>query len=146
MFAPPGLVGAMPLVALQRMFGQAESALKESAPDEVNSCAGKALDLQLGPRRLGFTPETFIVSFLAYTWFVGAAMAYCIMMPSQSLQDELSPLFAAENSAGKRASSARVRARSADRPVTRAAERHAAAGRACVTQQLQAAAPRTRMQ
>lgn len=31
--------------------------------DEVNSWAGKELDLQIGPRRLAFTSETLILSF-----------------------------------------------------------------------------------
>src|SRR5262249_43271726 len=31
-----------------------------SSPEEINDCAGKHLDLQIGPRRLAFTSETFI--------------------------------------------------------------------------------------
>ena len=39
-------------------FGKAETALMAFTPEEVNSWAGKDLDLQIGPRRLAFTPET----------------------------------------------------------------------------------------
>jgi hypothetical protein len=66
-FAPPALVGPIPYVDLQTMIGQAETALKALTADEVNSWAGKDLDLQIGPRRLAFTPETFILSGSART-------------------------------------------------------------------------------
>jgi hypothetical protein len=32
------------------MIGKAGTALEAFTPDEVNSCAGKELDLQIGPR------------------------------------------------------------------------------------------------
>ena len=37
--------------------------MKAFTPDEVNSWAGKDLDLQIGPRRLAFTSETLMLSF-----------------------------------------------------------------------------------
>jgi hypothetical protein len=45
------------------MIGKAETALEAFVPEEINDCAGKHLDLQIGPRRLAFTSETFILSF-----------------------------------------------------------------------------------
>src|ERR1700722_15364575 len=63
-FAPPALVGPVPFADLQAMIGNAETALKAFNPDEVNSWAGKDLDLQIGPRRLAFTSETLILLFL----------------------------------------------------------------------------------
>src|SRR5262249_34128135 len=42
---------------------KAEKALEAFTPDEVNGWAGKDLDLQIGPRRLSFTSETFILPF-----------------------------------------------------------------------------------
>jgi hypothetical protein len=45
------------------MIGKAETALEAFVPEETNDCAGKHLDLQIGPRRLALTPETFILSF-----------------------------------------------------------------------------------
>jgi len=62
-FTPPALVGPVPFTDLQGMIGQAEKALDGFAPDEVNGWAGKAQDLQIGPRRLAFTSETLILSF-----------------------------------------------------------------------------------
>ena len=59
-FAPPALVGPVPFAELQAMIGKAETALEAFTPDEVNGWAGKDLDLQIGPRRLAFTSETFI--------------------------------------------------------------------------------------
>jgi hypothetical protein len=62
-FDPPALVGPVPFANLQAMIGKAETALKAHNPDEVNSWSGRELDLQIGPRRLAFTSEIFILSF-----------------------------------------------------------------------------------
>ena len=56
-FAPPALIGPVPFADLRAMIGKAETALKAFTPEEVNSWAGKDLDLQIGPRRLAFTSE-----------------------------------------------------------------------------------------
>jgi hypothetical protein len=79
LFAPPALVGPIPFADLQTMIGQAETALKALTPDEVNSWAGKNLDLQIGPRRLAFTPETFILSFSLPNFHFHAVTAYDIL-------------------------------------------------------------------
>jgi hypothetical protein len=72
-FAPPALVGPVPFADLQAMIGKAETALEAFTPDEVNGWAGKNLDLEIGPRRLAFTSETFILSHdLRSRWFAGA--------------------------------------------------------------------------
>jgi hypothetical protein len=64
-FAPPALVGPAPFDELQAMIGKAETALDAHTPDEVNSWAGKDLDLQIGSRRPAFTSETLILSLFA---------------------------------------------------------------------------------
>ena len=79
LFAPPALVGPIPFVDLQAMMAQTETALKAFTPDEVNSWAGKNLDLQIGPRRLAFTSETLILSFSLPNFYFHAVTAYDIL-------------------------------------------------------------------
>jgi hypothetical protein len=52
--------------------------LKALTPEEVNSWAGKDLDLQIGPRRLKFEAETFVLSFSLPNFFFHAVTAYDI--------------------------------------------------------------------
>jgi hypothetical protein len=78
-FVPPPLVGSMPFADLRAMVGEAEIALEAFVPDEVNGCAGKELDLQIGPRRLAFTAETFILSFSLPNFHFHAVTAYDIL-------------------------------------------------------------------
>src|ERR1700743_1088813 len=51
-FTPPALLGPVPFRHLQEMIGKAATALEAVIPEEINDCAGKRLDLQIGPRRL----------------------------------------------------------------------------------------------
>ena len=78
-FAPPALVGPVPFAILRSMIGKAEAALESFTPDEVNSWAGKDLDLQIGPRRLTFTSETLILSFSLPNFYFHAVTAYDIL-------------------------------------------------------------------
>src|ERR1700758_2083219 len=78
-FEPPGLVGPVPFSELRAMIGKAEAALDAYTPDEVNSWAGRDLDLQIGPRRLAFTAEDFILSFLLPNFHFHAVTAYDIL-------------------------------------------------------------------
>jgi hypothetical protein len=78
-FAAPALVGPVPFAELQAMIGHAEQALESFTPDEVNSWAGKDLDLQIGPRRLAFTSETLILSFSLPNFYFHAVTAYDIL-------------------------------------------------------------------
>jgi hypothetical protein len=78
-FDPPCLIGAMPFADLQAMVGEAVTALAALTPDEVNSWAGKALDLQIGPRRLAFTSETYVLSFALPNFHFHAVTAYDIL-------------------------------------------------------------------
>ena len=64
---------------LQAMIGKAETALESFAPEEINDCAGRHLDLQIGPRRLAFTSETFILSFSLPNFHFHAVTAYNIL-------------------------------------------------------------------
>ena len=54
-------------------------ALEALTPEEVNSWVGKDLDLQIGPRRLAFTPETLILSFSLPNFHFHAVTAYGIL-------------------------------------------------------------------
>lgn len=74
--APPALVGPVPFTDLQAMIGKAEAALEAFVPEEINDCAGKHLDLQIGPRRLAFSPETFVRSFSLPKFHFHAVTAY----------------------------------------------------------------------
>jgi hypothetical protein len=78
-FTPPALVGPVPFAKLRVMMAIAETALEAFSRDEVNSWAGKNLDLQIGPRRLAFAPETFILSFALPNFHFHAVTAYDIL-------------------------------------------------------------------
>jgi hypothetical protein len=78
-FAPPALVGPIPFTDLRGMIAQAEAALKAFTPDEVNAWSAKELDLQIGPRRLAFTSETFFLSFSLPNFHFHAVTAYDIL-------------------------------------------------------------------
>lgn len=78
-FEPPGLVGPVPFTELRAMIGKAEAALAAYVPEEVDSWAGRDLDLQIGPRRLAFTPETLILSFSLPNFYFHAVTAYALL-------------------------------------------------------------------
>ena len=78
-FAPPALVGPVLFADLKAMIGNAETTLEAFTPDEVNGWAGKDLDLKIGPRRLSFTSETFILSFSLPNFHFHAVTAYDIL-------------------------------------------------------------------
>jgi hypothetical protein len=78
-FAPPALVGPVPFADLQAMISKAQATLEVLSPDEVNSWAGKSLDLQIGPRKLAFTSETLILSFSLPNFYFHAVTAYDIL-------------------------------------------------------------------
>jgi hypothetical protein len=78
-FAPPDLVGPVPFADLQVMIAKAVTSLEALTPDEVDGWASKDLDLQIGPRRLAFTSETFILSFSLPNFHFHAVTAYDIL-------------------------------------------------------------------
>jgi hypothetical protein len=78
-FTPPALAGPVPFADLRTMMGKAEAALEAFTPEEINDCAGKRLDLQIGPRRLVFSSETFILSFSLPNFHFHAVTAYDIL-------------------------------------------------------------------
>ncbi len=92
-FTPPALVGPVPFAELRAMMGKAETALEAFTPDEVNSWAGKALNITLhrpldendrswrpwAPRQHAFTPETFLLSFSLPNFHFHAVTAYDIL-------------------------------------------------------------------
>jgi hypothetical protein len=79
LFTPPALVGPVPFADLRGMIRQAERTLEAFTPEEVNSWAGRDLDLQIGPRRLAFTSETLILSFSLPNFHFHAVTAYGIL-------------------------------------------------------------------
>ena len=78
-FTPPPLVGPAPFAELQAMIGKAQAALEAYTPEDVNSWAGRELDLQIGPRQLSFTSETLILSFSLPNFYFHAVTAYDIL-------------------------------------------------------------------
>ena len=78
-FTPPALVGPVPFADLRAMIARGEKALEAFVPEEINDCAGKHLDLQIGPRRLAFTAENFILSFSLPNFHFHAVTAYAIL-------------------------------------------------------------------
>lgn len=78
-FTPPPLVGPVPFAELQAMIRKAEATLATFTRDEVDSWGGKELDLQIGPRRLAFTSEMFILSFSLPNFHFHAVTAYDIL-------------------------------------------------------------------
>lgn len=78
-FTPPALVGPARFADLQAMIGKAEMALDAFTPNEINGYAGRHLDLQIGPRRLAFTSESFILSFSLPNFHFHAVTAYDIL-------------------------------------------------------------------
>ena len=60
-------------------MARAETALSAYVPEEVDSWSGRALDLQIGPRRLAFTSETLILSFSLPNFHFHAVTAYDIL-------------------------------------------------------------------
>ncbi len=78
-FAPPALIGPVPFADLQVTIRKAETALEAFTPEEVNSWAGKDLNLQIGPRKLAFTSETLILSFSLPNFYFHAVTAYEIL-------------------------------------------------------------------
>jgi hypothetical protein len=78
-FDPPPLKGPIPFAELRAMVGEAEAALHAFTAEEVNGRAGSELDLQIGPRRLAFTAENFILSFSLPNFHFHAVTAYDIL-------------------------------------------------------------------
>jgi uncharacterized protein len=78
-FTPPRLVGPVPFAELQAMIRKAELTLEAFTPEEVDSWTGKDLDLQIGPRKLAFTSESFILSFSLPNFHFHAVTAYDIL-------------------------------------------------------------------
>ena len=78
-FDSPPLVGPMPFADLQAMIAEAQKALEALDPNEVDGWASRDLDLQIGPRRLAFTSETYILSFALPNFHFHAVTAYDIL-------------------------------------------------------------------
>ena len=78
-FTPPALVGPVPFAALRTMMARAQAQLAAFDRDEIDACAGRELDLQIGPRRLAFTAERFVLSFSLPNFHFHAVTAYDIL-------------------------------------------------------------------
>ena len=78
-FSAPALTGEMPFSDLRAMVAETEASLRALGADQVNEWSGKDLDLQIGPRKLLFTSETFLLSFALPNFFFHAVTAYDIL-------------------------------------------------------------------
>ncbi|MBA2935637.1 DUF1993 domain-containing protein [Sphingomonas sp. CGMCC 1.13654] len=78
-FAPPALRGAISFAELRAMVAEAEAALKALTPEDFEGCSSKELVLQIGPRRLRFTAETYLLSFALPNFHFHAVTAYDIL-------------------------------------------------------------------
>jgi hypothetical protein len=78
-FAPPALIGPIPFADLQAMIAEAQTALEAFDREEVDGWAGNDLNFQIGPRRLAFTSETYILSFALPNFHFHAVTAYDIL-------------------------------------------------------------------
>jgi len=78
-FTSPALVGPVPFGDLQGMIEKAQRAPEAFEPHEVNGWAGRHLDLHIGPRKLAFTSETFILSFSMPNFYFHIVTAYDIL-------------------------------------------------------------------
>ena len=68
-FTPPALIGPAPFSDLQAMISAAASTLGALSPEEVDSWAGKDLELRIGPRRLP-SPRRPSSSHFRYPTFI----------------------------------------------------------------------------
>lgn len=80
-FTPPPLVGSVPFANLQALIAQAEASLEAFMPDEVNGWSGRTLDMliHVDPQPQGFTPDTYLLSFLLPNLHFHAVTAYGIL-------------------------------------------------------------------
>lgn len=78
-FTPPELEWEVPFARLRAMIAEGERQLMAFTREEIDACAGKALDMQIGPRRLAFAAESFILSFSLPNFHFHAVTAYDIL-------------------------------------------------------------------
>ena len=78
-FNPPGLEGKVSFPRLRAMITEGERRLMAFSREEIDPCAGKMLDMQIGPRRLAFVAEGFILSFSLPNFHFHAVTAYDIL-------------------------------------------------------------------
>lgn len=78
-FHPPKLEGKVPFARLRAMIAEGERRLMTFSREEIDSCARKTLDMQIGPRRLAFAAECFILSFSLPNFHFHAVTAYDIL-------------------------------------------------------------------
>lgn len=78
-FTPPGLIGSMPFADMQAIIARGVEQLKAFDREEVDACAGKELDMQIGPRRLHYAADRFILSFSFPNFHFHAVTAYDIL-------------------------------------------------------------------
>lgn len=78
-FTPPPLVGPVPFAELRAMIRKGETSLEAFVPEDIDPFGGRLLDLQIGPRRLPFTAEAFILSFSLPNLHFHAVTAYNIL-------------------------------------------------------------------
>ncbi|MDQ0462454.1 hypothetical protein QO010_000202 [Caulobacter ginsengisoli] len=78
-FGPPGAVGELDYVALQKLVADTIESLKALKADDINALAGKDVTFALGTFKLPFTAENFILSFSLPNFHFHATTAYDIL-------------------------------------------------------------------
>src|SRR5690606_1101823 len=78
-FTPPELEWEVPFARLQAMIVEGERQLMTFTREEIDACAGKTLDMQIGPRRLAFAADDFILLFSLSNFHFHAVTAYDIL-------------------------------------------------------------------
>lgn len=92
-FAPPALVGPVPFAELRAMMSRGVAALEALSPAEVNSSAGRKLDMVIyqpldpdnaatsswGPQILALTPETFLLTYSLPNFYFHIVTGYNIL-------------------------------------------------------------------
>jgi len=78
-FTPPNQPMPQTYAELQAMVADARSALEAVTPDEINGLAGGDVVFEIGPRKLPFTVEGFLLSFSLPNFYFHAATAYDLL-------------------------------------------------------------------
>lgn len=78
-FSPPGEIPALGYGGLQKMIADAQEALLQLTPAEVNAFEGKDVVLRAGDFVLPFVAENFILSFSLPNFHFHATTAYDIL-------------------------------------------------------------------
>lgn len=78
-FSPPPAMETTDYAGLQHMVSEAETALRQVSPAELEALAGRAMWFRAGERQLEFTTETFLLGFSLPNFYFHAVTAYDLL-------------------------------------------------------------------